>query len=361
MPVSKARLVAQLLMKRFMAQGNLAVAPQRLGSAEDGLQLAAARHKTEVWEETSAFSGLAVQAVGYEEGKENPGVVVYVTKGSAKALRRFPRAIDDVSVEIVKVGLVSVRPDQAGKPSREPGIFLRDDRIACGGSCAAGGGDQGTIGALVKKTDEDELYLLSANHVLAGCNHIPPGMPIMAPAADDARPDAPDPRTIAKLARVIPMHSGDPRHVNPAEEDLAIGLIGDIDGVSSWQGDDDEGYDTPTEIQDPRAGTEVKKIGRTTGLTHGIVHTVVSEPIPIPCNARGFKGNVWFKNVWYVRTDDPPFALPGDSGSLVVTEDGSAAVGLLFSSSSSGNLGLIIPIRHVLRKLGVELVSGHGV
>ena len=57
--MSKARLVAQLLMKRFMAQGNLAVAPQRLGSAEDGLQLAAARHKTEVWEETSAFSGLA--------------------------------------------------------------------------------------------------------------------------------------------------------------------------------------------------------------------------------------------------------------------------------------------------------------
>ena len=140
----------------------------------------------------------------------------------------------------------------------------------------------------------------------------------------------------------------------------ALGVIGEVDGVSSWQGGDD-GYDTPTATADPKAGTAVKKTGRTTGVTYGRIHTLVSEPIPIPCNARGFKGNVWFKNVWYVRTDDPPFALPGDSGSLVVTEDGGTAVGLLFSSSSSGNLGVIIPIRHVLKKLGVELVSGHGV
>jgi hypothetical protein len=342
-----------------MLQGNLAVAPQKLGSAEDGLQLASAKHKEQAWEATYAFSGLAVQAVGYEEGKEDPGVVVYVTKGSAKALMRFPRELDGVSVEIMRIGLVSVRPDQAGNPSREPGIFLKGDRIACGGSCASGGGDQGTLGALVKNPNEDELYVLSANHVLAGCNHIPPGMPIMAPAADDARPDAPDPRTIAKLTRVIPMHSGDPRHVSPAEEDLAIGLVNDPDGVSSWQGGED-GYDTPTETVDPRATLGVMKTGRTTGVTTGIIHTLVSEAIPIPCNAKGFKGNVWFKNVWYVRTDDPPFALPGDSGSLVVTDDGKAAVGLLFSSSSSGNLGVIIPIRHVLRKLGVGLVSGHG-
>ena len=360
MPVGKARSVAQLLMKRFMAQGNLTVVPQRLGSIEEGMQLVGSQNKKEVWEETLAFSGLAVQAVGHEEGKENPGVVVYVTKGSTRALRRFPKTVDDVSVEIMKIGLVSVRPDQAGKPTREPGIYLRKDRIACGGSCASGGGDQGTIGALVKKDGEAELFLLSANHVLAGCNHIPPGMPIMAPASDDARPDAPNPRTIATLSRTIPLHSGDPRHVNPCEEDVAIGLITEPEGVSSWQGGDD-GYDTPTDIVNPRAGMSVKKAGRTTGVTFGTVHTLVSEPIPIPCNARGFKGNVWFKNVWYVKTDDPPFALPGDSGSLVVTEDGSTAVGLLFSSSSSGNLGVMIPVSHVLRKLGVELVSGHGI
>ena len=33
----------------------------------------------------------------------------------------------------MKVGLISVRPDQAGKPTREPSIYVRKDRIACGG------------------------------------------------------------------------------------------------------------------------------------------------------------------------------------------------------------------------------------
>ena len=60
--------------------------PHARGSVDEGLQLAAARHKRDAWEETCEFSGLAVQAVGYEEGKEDAGVVVYVTKGSA---RRF--------------------------------------------------------------------------------------------------------------------------------------------------------------------------------------------------------------------------------------------------------------------------------
>ena len=44
-----------------------------------------------------------------------------------------------------------------------------------------------------------------------------------------------------------------------------------------------------------------------------------------------------------------------------MTEDADAAVGILFSSSSTGNLGILIPIRHVLKKLDVELVSDHGV
>ncbi len=359
-PVNKAKLVAQLLMKRFLAQGNLSVVPQRIGSPDDAMQFAASRQKKEIWDETAPFTGLAVQAVGIEEGKDNPGVVVYVVKGSTRDLKRFPKTIDGVPVQLLKIGLVSLRPDQAGKATREPNAFLHDDRIACGSSCASGGGDAGTFGALVKRHGDENLYMLSNNHVLAGCNHIPPGMPIMAPASDDARPNAPHPRSIGELGLTLPLQSGDPRHVDPCEHDLALGRILDLDGVTSWQGDD-EGYDTPKEIVDPKAGMAVKKTGRTTGVTTGLVHTLVFDPIPIPCNAKAFKGNVWFQNVWYVRADDGHFALPGDSGSLVVTADGKAAVGVLFSSSSSGTLGLMIPIRHVLKQLKAELVSGHGV
>jgi hypothetical protein len=332
MPVNKARLVAQLLFKRFLADGALAAIPYSLASADEGFQLAAAKRRPDLWEETHAFAGLAVQGVGYEEGKEKPGVVVYVTKGAARELRRFPKEIDGVPIEVRKIGLVSIRPEQTkpGKATREPNIYVRKKRIGCGGSCATGSGDAGTFGAIVAREDDGSLFMLSNNHVLASCNHIPPGMPIMAPASDDSRPGAWHPESIAELAEVIPLRSGDFRHVAPCEEDVALGLILKPDSVTSWQGDA-EGYDTPTAVADPVSGMRVKKIGRTTGLTEGVIHTAAGEPIPIPCNGRHFKGTVWYANAWYVLGSDSPFALPGDSGSLVVTRDGKTAVGLLFS------------------------------
>jgi hypothetical protein len=38
------------------------------------------------------------------------------------------------------------------------------------------------------------------------------------------------------------------------------------------------------------------------------------------------------------------FVLPGDSGSLVVSEDGSSAVGVVFAGNPSGDYGFIIPM-----------------
>ena len=66
-----------------------------------------------------------------------------------------------------------------------------------------------------------------------------------------------------------------------------------------------------------------------------------------------------------MRSDgSSPFALPGDSGSLVVTEDGAHAIGVVFAASqgASGDYGIIIPIHHVLSRFnGLQLVNGHGI
>jgi hypothetical protein len=57
-----------------------------------------------------------------------------------------------------------------------------------------------------------------------------------------------------------------------------------------------------------------------------------------------------------------PFALPGDSGSLVVPEDNASAVGLVFAANPSGEVGWIIPMSSVVGAFGgIELISGHGV
>lgn len=344
-----------------MAEGSLAVLPQqRIGSTSDGMQLASARHKEEAWDATLAYAMLAVSAVGHQEGKANGGVVVYISKGSAKALKAVPKEIDGVPIVIRKVGLISINPAQAGKYSGEPKIYTRGDRIACGSSCATTIGDAGTLGAIVTKKGDDALFALSNNHVLAGCNQIPPGLAIMSPAPADSRPGGRPPLAIGELTEAIPMHSGNPKHVKPCEEDVAIGRITEPTKVCTWQGGDD-GYDTPVEITEPEMDMRVKKVGRTTGLTLGAVDAQVTDPYPVACNVKGFKANVWFNNFWSLLGDETPFALPGDSGSLVVTEDGKKAVGLLFSSSPNGAVGYMVTLSQVVKKLGIDLKSGYGI
>jgi hypothetical protein len=47
---------------------------------------------------------------------------------------------------------------------------------------------------------------------------------------------------------------------------------------------------------------------------------------------------------------------------LVVKEDGSAAVGLLFAVNSKGQYGIMMPIDRVLAAFGnAKLVSSHGI
>jgi len=134
-------------------------------------------------------------------------------------------------------------------------------------------------------------------------------------------------------------------------------------GLSSWQGDAGNGYDTPTRSLSPVSRMSVKKVGRTTGLTHGIIQSRIPAPAPLPYTARHFKGVVWFSNVWIVRSvDGTEFAIAGDSGSLVVAEDNSFAVGVLFAASRSGEYGWIMPMPCVLGAFaGLRLVGRHGV
>jgi hypothetical protein len=368
--VSKARDAAHLLAKRFMVAGKMAVVPRSIGTPDEGIQLAAKMKKDGAWEETQVFANIGVQAVGYTDGIESesgektpPEVVVYAAKTTVKEIKDLADSVvAGVRVRIQKIGLVTVHPDDVDGVETEPHVYVLDNgRVACGGSCVTATGYAGTIGALVRKEGSDSIFLLSCNHVIAACNQIDPGMPIMAPAPDDARPHSELPRSIARLHEAVLLQTGSLGLAGSGEEDLALGLVIDPDLVSSWQGDSTDGFDTPTEIADAKPGMRVKKFGRTTGLTHGVVDALVPEPYPVHCQSKKFKGEVWFRNIVYVDGKGEPFALPGDSGSLVVTEDGTKAVGLLFSSNGNGEFGQLIPMRHAASKLGVSLISGHGI
>jgi len=352
-----ARLAGQLAAV-FLAAGNYTFSPSAASSVA-GLAPASGAELHDFVDE-AGFAGLAVQAVGYEEGAADPRIRVYVTRGRRLEVE-LPQG---VGVVVTRVGKVVVRPEAAATATHRGLVFERRGRIACGSSCApAGEPHTGTLGALVTKRSRNDLYILSNNHVLAGGNHVAVGMPILVPSPGDASPTTRAPAGVARHAEICELRSGVPALVPAGREDLAIARVDDAGKVSSWQGDQD-GYDTPTRTAELRAGLPVKKVGRTTGLTTGVVEARIHTPFALPYRCRLFNAVVWLQDAWTVRTNSSdPFALPGDSGSLVVTDDGEAAAGVVFAASTpDGELGYIIPMNHVVQQFGgLTLVGRHNV
>ena len=308
------------------------------------------------------FAGLSVQSIGYSYGSDEEIVYVYVTKGGRRALSSLSTEVGGIKIQVTNVGKLIIRPEAISAASNMGNFYERGGRIACGSSCAPSGiysHGTGTFGALV--SSNRGMMALSNNHVFAACNHVPVGQPILSPSVADARPGIPAPRLLCYHADIVELRSGFPPLVPLGRCDAAIADVSDQDAVSSWQGDDITGYDTPSKPIDPFSGLRVKKVGRTTGLTFGTVEAR-STPWALPYRNPNFAALVWFTDVWTVTADiGGQFALPGDSGSLVVTDDGAAAVGLLFASTPRGEYAYIAPINAVLTELNLALISNQGI
>ena len=95
----------------------------------------------------------------------------------------------------------------------------------------------------------------------------------------------------------------------------------------------------------------VKKFGRTTLLTRGTV-TGINATMAV-----GYADDwyAWFSGQIIVETTGS-FVQPGDSGSLVVTDDMYAnPVGLLFAGNGDGTMAIVNPIDKVLTYFGVTI------
>lgn len=238
----------------------------------------------------------------------------------------------------------------------------------CGSSISVGNArGAGTLGCIVKDA-AGQLYGLSNNHVAGGCNYAPFGLPILAPGVIDVSPHAPKPFTLGLHSRQLPMMIGDPTTVDTtANQDAALFQIVN-DTVSSMQ---QNFYDTPATSMALAPGMRIMKVGRSSGLTVGVVRAALTGPTPIhySANEYNFNGHVYFDNMYLATGIDDRFSEAGDSGSLVVheTEDGSLhAVGIVVGGTASNTVpgglsSLIMPIEPILRLLQVELVSNHNV
>ncbi len=112
------------------------------------------------------------------------------------------------------------------------------------------------------------------------------------------------------------------------------------------------GYGAPSRTTKTAAlNMTVKKFGRTTLLTRGTV-TGINATMAV-----GYADNwyAWFSGQIIVETTGS-FVQPGDSGSLVVTDDTYAnPVGLLFAGNANGTMAIVNPIDKVLKYFGVSI------
>jgi hypothetical protein len=287
-----------------------------------------------------------------------------VTVATKRALgptqvKSFPDEIAGTPVKYI--GHVSIEPNPPAVPhaSTLPSKpwHLFKGRIACGTSVTVANiFSAGTLGCLVRHAD-GTLCGLTNNHVTGDCNHTPEGMHILAPSPCDAEPSGPAPTAIGRHRAFVPLSSGDPQQLGLQEIDAAIFSISHENLVCSMQGSGS--FDTPNKIRLPTARTRVKKVGRTSGLTLGTIRGKWATPLGIPYKAQKFNSLVYFNQPYAVAGDkDLPFSRPGDSGSLVVTEDHGSAVGLILGGA--GKLSIMMPLKPVLAAFNVTLVSGHG-
>ena len=207
----------------------------------------------------------------------------------------------------------------------------------------------GTFGALVGAAGDTRPHILSNNHVLANENAAAAGDDVIQPGHYDNGQDPAD--RIAKLTNFVPLVFAGLNTV-----DCAIALLDD--GVASAAGNlDSAGRLSTSSPTDVTGGETVMKIGRTTGLTRGIVTAIEIDNVSIGYDA----GQAIFNGQIEIAGDgNRAFSQGGDSGSLVFDE-ALRPVGLLFAGGEQGGpngMGLtyVNPIETVLQALGADLL-----
>jgi Peptidase family S64 len=257
-------------------------------------------------------------------------VVAKVDKGMVASSAKIPETINGIQTDVVATGELHAFPYKGRYRPAPGGVSVGHFKITAG-----------TLGCLVKKGSS--LCILSNNHVLANSNNAAIGDPILQPGPIDGGTLPAD--LIAKLLKFIPIKFGGPAN----KVDCAIGKVVKSNLVSPLV----RCYGKIKLPVVPCAlNLLVKKCGRTTQFTRGRI-TDCTATVKVNFGV----GIAVFTNQIIIQSLNPPaqFSAGGDSGSLIVTDQTSQPVGLLFAGSSTHTIAN--RIGDVLSALGVTIVT----
>lgn len=292
-------------------------------------------------------------AVGLtEDGR--PAVKVLTKRPGVAGI---PEQLEGFPVEVEVTGEIFALPANGsemppavqakGKPGAQidpTGSFLRPVPIGVStgneGECSAG-----TIGARVKSSNK--IYALSNNHVYALENDAAIGSFILQPGRYDTQCSIDIENEIGTLSAFEPIiFDGTSNTIDAA---IAVSTSEDLDYKTPANG-----YGAPnSSIGTASVNLAVKKYGRTTSLTHGTVSAINAN-----VNVGYSSGTALFTNQVVVTANKGAFIKAGDSGSLLVTEEGNNPVGLLFAGNGSGKYAIANHIEDVLERFNVSIDDG---
>ena len=263
-------------------------------------------------------------------GLADDAIRIYVLEGHDAAVD-IPSEFEGLRTERISTsGFEILAPARQGALSPAP----------CGVSIGHYNITAGTLGCLVETPYA--VCILSNNHVLADTNNGVADDDILQPGRDDQASGGVA-RRIAGLTDFEPLRFGSAvNHIDAAIATLdSHGLaIPQIMGIGRHANPPVAAF----------LNQRVAKHGRTTGLTFGTVADV------------SFDGNVkyddkvaYFEDQIAIIGQSGPFSDDGDSGSLVLDNPGSHAVGLLFAGD--GSYTLANRIQSVLNRFGATIVT----
>jgi hypothetical protein len=271
--------------------------------------------------------------VGVGVGLRAEGGPVVRVFTASRGVGGLPDGIEGFPVEIEVTGLFFARNTTARYRPAPIGVSVGHPNITAG-----------TIGARVVDASGN-VYALSNNHVLANSNDASIGDGALQPGPYDGGSDPGD--------RIGTLHAFEPIRFDGSDNimDAAIARssTGELGNATL-----PNGYGVPgTTPVNASVGAGVQKYGRTTELTKGEVSevnvtvTVCYAGFAIFCTKSA-------RFVGQVTVTPGSFSSGGDSGSLIVTDDGSKnPVALLFAGSSTRTIGS--PIGPILTRFNVSI------
>ncbi len=312
---------------------------ERRAAPDLGAAIAVLRRHTDAILAIPGVVGTAVTVL--PDGR--PGLQILLERSGIAGL---PVALDGVPVTQRVTGRLMAfsDPTQRQRPA-PPGFSVGHPAITAG-----------TIGARVRDA-VGRVYILSNNHVLANSNGATIGDPEYQPGPFDGGTSTDQIATLTDF-QTIDFTGAD----NTIDAAIALSSTSLLDNATP----SDDAYGMPNTtiygdangdglFDDPNAllGLNVQKYGRTTRLTHGQI-TGVNATVTVCYAVSQFSCTKSARYVDQLIISPGTFSGGGDSGSLIVTDDGNLnPVALLFAGSSTVTIANRIDL--VLTRFGVTI------